>query len=131
MPNDNVVMGLLGQPFPEDLTRYQYYDRPEIDWPGGNRPLNMQNLYDLGAFRLAQWQGKPDTMSMVSFFNDVTPDSITAAWPNVPREQAQQALSSIEEWPLYTGKYNQIVDSARRLGILDQDIFLPQQGAQR
>lgn len=131
MPGDDVVMGLLGQPFPQDFTRYQYQDRPEIDWPGGNRPLNMQNLYDLGAFRLAQWQGNPGTMSMVSFFNDAAPDSATTAWPNVPREQAQQVLSSMGEWPLYTGKYNQLVDSARRLGILDQDIFLPQQGAQR
>jgi len=119
---------LMGQPFLNDYSRYSYAERPEIDWAGGKRPLNVQNLYDLGAFRFAHWNGDPSSLSLVSYFNDSSPDSVTTNWPTVSRERAQEALSSFTEnpWPLYTGKYNQIVDSARRLGISDEDIFLPQ-----
>ena len=39
----------------------------------------------------------------------------------------QNAQQDMTQPMFYMGKYNQLVDSARRLGLLDEDIFLPTQ----
>ena len=132
---DSRPFALLGQPFPQDYTRYQFANRPEVDFPADTmRPLNIRSLMDLGALRLTYpGTGKPggantddeENFSLVSYFNDLAGEG-TRGWPTHRRAREFADMLQQNQQPfLYAGKYNQIIDSARRLGMRDEDIFLP------
>lgn len=96
------------------------------------RPLNLKALMDNGAIRIVHGGGKvsndPNDWSLVTMYNDLHPDGSTASWQNKP-QSVPDALSKLNSpGPLYNGKFNQIVWSARRLGMRPEDIFMPTNG---
>ena len=125
---------LPGMPFSEDYSRYQFANRPDVDFPAFvSRPLNLRALLDAGALRVTYpgtGDGSANTndrenFSLVSLYNDLVGRQ-SATWPTHPRAgEFVDRLQTVREPFLYAGKYNQLVDSARRLGLSDDDIFMP------
>lgn len=139
MSDTQRLFGLLGQPFPQDEARYSFANNPAVDFPANTmRPLNFRNLVDLGAMRFT-YPGTgvangganlndQENFSVVSMYNDLGDQ--TPNWPTHQRQNEfaamlQNAQQDMTQPMFYMGKYNQLVDSARRLGLLDEDIFLP------
>ncbi|NBQ52347.1 MAG: hypothetical protein EBU49_02030, partial [Proteobacteria bacterium] len=102
---------------------------------GAYPPLNAENLIKSGAMRVTQpGNGRdggfdesddPEMWSLVSYANDTDPDSYTKAWPDKPSSYESASRSLNEPGPLYTGKYRQLVWSAKQRGMPDRDIYLP------
>jgi len=121
-------------PFSDDYSRYQFANNPELDFPEYvSRPLNLRNLLNAGALRVTYpGTGKgdaniadEDNFSLVSLYNDLVGRQ-TATWPSHRRAGEFIDVLQRSQGPfLYAGKYNQLVDSARRLGLADEDIFMP------
>lgn len=125
---------LPGMSFSQDYSRYQFANRPDVDFPAYvSRPLNLRALLDAGALRVT-YPGMGDgtanindeeNFSLVSLYNDLVGRQ-SASWPTHRRaREFVDRLQNIREPFLYAGKYNQLVDSARRLGLSDEDIFMP------
>jgi len=96
------------------------------------KPLNFQKLMELGAFRVTHKgldNGKYDPnpkagFSLVSAYNDAVGDS-TKQWKN--NELAYPAVKEMfysRPHDIGVHKYLQIVNSAKQLGLSDDDIFL-------
>jgi len=96
------------------------------------RPLNFDALQKVGAFRVT-YQGKEDGtynpdpkagFSLVSKYNDLVGDS-SKNWKDNP-EAYEIVRKLFTESPENIGahKYLQIVESAKQLGLTDDDIFL-------
>ena len=93
-------------------------------------PLDYEKLLRAGALRITQpGDGKggfevnsdPESYSIVSAYNDMSPNSITTQWPDKPESYAA-ALRDLREnsmGPLYDGKYRQMLWSAQRKGVSD------------
>lgn len=97
------------------------------------RPLNLPNLLSSGAVRVTQpGDGRggfdandhPWDYSIVTHYNDL--HGGTGKWPSKPSAHDLAAQQINQPGPLYNGKYNQILWSARQKGMIDNDIFLPQ-----
>jgi soluble lytic murein transglycosylase-like protein len=109
---------------PEDMPESAYSDRQNTM----TRPLNVRRLIDVGAIRITDPAGDPsgEGFSVVSRWNDVSPESVTPRWADRPSAlpSAINALSS--PGSLVDGKYRQILQSARELGLSPDEVFLPE-----
>jgi len=127
------VMGYAGggrvnsdwsQYLPEDMPESAYIDHRNTM----TRPLNVRRLIDAGAIRITDPAGDPsgEGFSVVSRWNDVSPESATPRWADRPgaRSSAINALS--QPGSLFDGKYRQILQSARELGLSPDEVFLPE-----
>lgn len=110
----------------------------EVAYALERRPLNVKKLIEAGAIRVTQpGDGKggyeqpddPSKFSLVTLINDLT-NPATSSWPNRPEsiEAAQQMINAAVDPKIghlvYDGKYRQILDSAKLLGLKESDIFL-------
>ena len=96
-------------------------------------PLNFDRLKEIGAFRVTH-QGLPDGtynpdpkagFSLVSKYNDLVNDT-TTKWKNNPEAlNVVKNLFLTDPSSIGAHKYLQIVESARQLGLKDEDIFFP------
>ena len=97
------------------------------------RPLNYRALAQAGVFRATDGGGKPSedpsNWSLVTLQNDLHPQG-TASWKSKPQAMPEllATLSSPNSGILYNGKYDQLLWSARRLGMRPEEIFLPTNG---
>jgi hypothetical protein len=112
------------QYLPEDMPESAYIDHRNTM----TRPLNVRRLIDVGAIRITDPAGDPsgEGFSVVSRWNDVSPESATPRWADRPsaRSSAINALS--QPGSLFDGKYRQILQSARELGLSLDEVFLPE-----
>jgi hypothetical protein len=112
------------QYLPEDMPESAYIDHRNTM----TRPLNVRRLIDAGAIRITDPAGDPsgEGFSVVSRWNDVSPESVTPRWADRPSAlpSAINALSS--PGSLVDGKYRQILQSARELGLSPDEVFLPE-----
>lgn len=111
------------------LGREEYFNAETFDDP--RKPLNVKRLVDGGALRITYpGDGKggfnrdesPDAFSVVSLVNDMASDTTTRGWPDKAKSiaSAQKIINGKEPdgtlW-LSDGKYRQIVESAKALGL--------------
>jgi hypothetical protein len=124
-----------------DWSRYLPEDMPDtafndLQQTMTYRPLNARRLIDAGAIRITQPGSgvgphaidtpDPERYSLVTRHNDRSPDSYTRAWSNKP-ESYESAIEAINQpGLLYDGKYRQILQSARELGLSPDEVFLPE-----
>lgn len=111
------------------LGRKEYFNAETFNDP--RKVLNVKKLVDGGALRITYpGDGKggfnkdenPESFSVVSLVNDMTPDTTTRGWPDKEKSiaAAQRIINGKEPdgtlW-LSDGKYRQIVESAKALGL--------------
>jgi hypothetical protein len=96
-------------------------------------PLDVRKLIDAGVVRITQpgdGQGgykvtpEPWNYSVVTAYNDQSPNSYTRNWPSKPEAYEDAATSINEPGALYDGKYRQILWSAQQAGLSPKDVFL-------
>ena len=135
--NDIVAQYLLRQSHQQgqrrsDWSRYLPEDMPETAYSDlrhtmTDRPLNVRRLIDAGAMRITDPAGDPsgEGFSVVSRWNDVFPESATPRWANRPDAYTSAIEALSQPNSLYDGKYRQIMQSARELGLSPDEVFLP------
>lgn len=111
------------------LGREEYFNAETFNDP--RKVLNVKKLVDGGALRITYpGDGKGgfkrdeslEAFSVVSLVNDMAPDTTTRAWPDKMKSipTAQKVINGKEPdgtlW-LSDGKYRQIVESAKALGL--------------
>jgi len=67
---------------------------------------------------------EPWNYSLVTAYNDQSPDSYTRNWPSKPEAYEDAAQSINKPGALYDGKYRQILWSAQQAGLSPEDVFL-------
>jgi hypothetical protein len=101
-------------------------------------PLNYPFLLNKGAIRITQPgsgdennphainSSDPEKWSLVSAYNDLYPNSPTRGWASKP-ESYESAIKILNNpGGLYDGKYRQILQSARDLGLRPDEVFMPE-----
>lgn len=119
---------------PIDPNKYRHLTADNQDLTADFRPLNFEKLLAAKAFRVTH-QGQDDGynpdpkagFSLVSAYNDASsPGKGTNLWPDNPFAlPVVRDLLSFRPHDIGAHKYLQIVQSARDLGLKDEDIFLP------
>jgi hypothetical protein len=109
---------------PEDLPQSAYSD---LQNNMTARPLNVRRLIDAGAMRITDPAGDAsgEGFSVVSRWNDVFPESATPRWANRPDAYSSAIEVLSQPNSLHNGKYRQILQSARELGLSPDEVFLP------
>lgn len=119
----------------KDFEKYKQLTSDNTKLKADFRPLNFDNLIKIGAVR-ATHRGLDDGsfdpnpeggFSIVSGYNDAIGGDIgTKTWKDNPKflPVLKELLMSRPQ-DLGAHKYLQIVESARDLGLKDEDIFLP------
>ncbi len=117
---------------PIDVEKFKHLTSDNKDLKADFKPLNFQKLMEAGAFRVTHKGldgGKYDPdpkagFSLVSAYNDAVGDS-TKQWKN--NELAYPAVKELfysRPHDIGAHKYLQIINSAKQLGMSDDDIFL-------
>ena len=119
---------------PIDPSKYRHLTSDNKDLKTDFRPLNFDNLLKAKAFRVTH-QGQEDNFnhdpgagfSLVSGYNDASsPGRGTNLWPDNPKfYDVVRDMFVNRPHDISPHKYLQIVQSARDLGLKDEDIFLP------
>lgn len=119
---------------PIDPSKYRHLTADNKDLTADFRPLNFENLLKAKAVRITH-QGQEDDFnpdpkagfSLVSGYNDASsPGAGTNRWPDNPHfYNVAKELLTTRPHDIGAHKYLQIVQSARDLGLKDEDIFLP------
>lgn len=128
-----MLSGLLESRKPNfDFSKYENFTESNKDLDIEYKPLNFDNLIEKGAMRVTN-QGLPDGgfnpdpkagFSLVSAYNDLAGEN-SKNWVNNP-DAYKIVKNMLMERPEDIGgyKYMQIVQSAKDLGLSDNDIFL-------
>jgi len=117
---------------PIDVEQFKHLTADNKNLKADFKPLNFQKLMESGAFRVTHKGldgGKYDPnpkagFSLVSAYNDAVGDS-TKQWKNNELAYpAVQEMFASRPHDIGVHKYLQIVNSAKQLGLSDDDIFL-------
>jgi hypothetical protein len=119
----------------KDFEKYKALTSDNNKLKADFRPLNFDRLLKIGAVRATHrglddgsFDPNPDSgFSIVSGYNDAIGGDIgTRTWKDNPKFlPALRELMTARPQDLGAHKYLQIVESARDLGLKDEDIFLP------